>query len=164
MPCLPQRGRALQSVSLRLGCVRLTERFVADPARPFTDQAFREVSAHVQAVLGESGFAFRLQPRGPRSALAAPSPPSGPSARVATACPGQQTDPEMTVAELRRLLAETGSLPSLARRGGSRSAPARADVFPAALATLLAMRQLGRLRGYRHSLYNLRWGLAAACS
>jgi exopolyphosphatase/guanosine-5'-triphosphate,3'-diphosphate pyrophosphatase len=39
--------------------------------------------------------------------------------------------------------------------------PARADVFPTALATLLAVAELGRFSAYRHSLYNLRWGLAA---
>jgi exopolyphosphatase/guanosine-5'-triphosphate,3'-diphosphate pyrophosphatase len=39
--------------------------------------------------------------------------------------------------------------------------PARADVFPVALATLLAVAELGRFEGYRNSLFNLRYGLAA---
>jgi exopolyphosphatase/guanosine-5'-triphosphate,3'-diphosphate pyrophosphatase len=36
----------------------------------------------------------------------------------------------------------------------------RADVFPAALATLIAVADLGRFVAYQHSFYNLRFGLA----
>jgi exopolyphosphatase/guanosine-5'-triphosphate,3'-diphosphate pyrophosphatase len=38
--------------------------------------------------------------------------------------------------------------------------PARADVYPTALATYLAVARLGHFDSYRHSLYNLRYGLA----
>jgi exopolyphosphatase/guanosine-5'-triphosphate,3'-diphosphate pyrophosphatase len=37
---------------------------------------------------------------------------------------------------------------------------ARADVLPAALTTILAIAEMGGLHAFRHSLYNLRWGVA----
>ena len=37
---------------------------------------------------------------------------------------------------------------------------ARADVFPAALVTMLAVAELGPFKFFHHSLHNLRWGLA----
>jgi exopolyphosphatase/guanosine-5'-triphosphate,3'-diphosphate pyrophosphatase len=38
---------------------------------------------------------------------------------------------------------------------------ARADVLPVALATLLAVTETAGLSHFHHSLFNLRWGLAA---
>ena len=38
---------------------------------------------------------------------------------------------------------------------------ARADVFPAALITMLTVAEYGLIRLFHHSLYNLRWGVAA---
>ena len=37
----------------------------------------------------------------------------------------------------------------------------RADVFPAALVTLLALAELGAVQAFHHSFRNLRWGVAA---
>jgi exopolyphosphatase / guanosine-5'-triphosphate,3'-diphosphate pyrophosphatase len=38
---------------------------------------------------------------------------------------------------------------------------ARADVFPAAVITMLSVAEYGHISSFQHSLYNLRWGLAA---
>jgi exopolyphosphatase/guanosine-5'-triphosphate,3'-diphosphate pyrophosphatase len=162
LECLAFRGRrARQSVSLQLGCVRLAERFVADPGAPFPDAARREITDHVRATLETSGFAFDLQ-RGAAAVGAGGTLTAVRSIRAArdgVLLAG--TDPEVTVAELERLLSETGSQPLVSRRRIPGLPPARADVFPTALATLLAIARTGGLQGYRHSLYNLRWGLAA---
>jgi exopolyphosphatase/guanosine-5'-triphosphate,3'-diphosphate pyrophosphatase len=37
----------------------------------------------------------------------------------------------------------------------------RADVFPAALVTMIAVADYAHIDRFHHSLYNLRWGLAA---
>jgi exopolyphosphatase/guanosine-5'-triphosphate,3'-diphosphate pyrophosphatase len=39
--------------------------------------------------------------------------------------------------------------------------PARADVFPVALATLIAVAAYGGFAAFHNSVYNLRYGLAA---
>jgi exopolyphosphatase/guanosine-5'-triphosphate,3'-diphosphate pyrophosphatase len=38
---------------------------------------------------------------------------------------------------------------------------ARADVFPAALVTMLTLADYANIGRFHHSLHNLRWGLAA---
>jgi exopolyphosphatase/guanosine-5'-triphosphate,3'-diphosphate pyrophosphatase len=47
------------------------------------------------------------------------------------------------------------------RRAIPRLPPGRADVFPTALVTLIALGKIARASMFRHSFYNLRFGLAA---
>jgi exopolyphosphatase/guanosine-5'-triphosphate,3'-diphosphate pyrophosphatase len=158
LECLDFRGRrVLQAVSLPLGCVRLTEMFVADPSAPFT--AGREVAAHVRTTVLDSGFS---PPRG------ATAIGTGGTLTTARAILGarmglslESTSPRLAVGELRDMLAQIGGLPLDARRNIPGLPPARADVFPAALATLVELAGLGGFEAYHHSLYNLRWGVAA---
>ena len=71
------------------------------------------------------------------------------------------TDSLVTVASLRELLAALGRMPLAERKKTPGLPPLRADVFPTALATLIAIAELGGLTAFRNSLYNLRYGLAA---
>jgi exopolyphosphatase/guanosine-5'-triphosphate,3'-diphosphate pyrophosphatase len=157
------RDRAVrQSQSFPLGCVRLTERFVADPAQPLPADVAARVAAHVRATLAGAGFG--IAPTAPdRSAVG-----TGGTLATVRAILGardgrafEATDPAVTVAHLRTLLAELGALPLAARRAVPGLPPARADVFPVALATLLAVAEAGGFAAFLHSLYNLRYGLAA---
>jgi exopolyphosphatase/guanosine-5'-triphosphate,3'-diphosphate pyrophosphatase len=162
LECLAFRGgSARQAFSLPLGCVRLTERFVADATRPFGADAAAAVDRHVRATLAGSGFRFSL-PRGAAAAGTGGTLTTVRSIRAARlGVAFERTDPFVGLAELRLLLAEVGGLTLAGRRRIPGLPRGRADVFPAALATLLAIADLGGLDGYRHSLFNLRWGLAA---
>ncbi|RFC42935.1 MAG: exopolyphosphatase / guanosine-5'-triphosphate, partial [Verrucomicrobia bacterium] len=71
------------------------------------------------------------------------------------------TPPDLVVSTIRTQLREIGALPLAARQQVSGLPPARADVFPTALATLIAVADRGRFTSFRHSLFNLRYGLAA---
>jgi exopolyphosphatase/guanosine-5'-triphosphate,3'-diphosphate pyrophosphatase len=71
------------------------------------------------------------------------------------------TDPSVDAALLRQILAELGPLDLAGRRAIRGLPPSRADVFPAALVTLLELADLGAIRAFHHSLRNLRWGVAA---
>jgi exopolyphosphatase/guanosine-5'-triphosphate,3'-diphosphate pyrophosphatase len=62
---------------------------------------------------------------------------------------------------LRQLSAEICPLPLPARLARPGLTAGRADVFPAALVTLLTVAEWGRFDRFTHSLHNLRWGLAA---
>jgi exopolyphosphatase/guanosine-5'-triphosphate,3'-diphosphate pyrophosphatase len=162
LECLSfRRRRARQAVSLPLGCVRLTEKFVAHPERPFSKTAARDIAGHVRATLAGAGFAFAL----PTGAAAVGSGGTLSTVRAIRAkregIEFDRTDPSITLAELRRLLAEIGGWTLVRRKKIPGLPPARADVFPAALATLIAVAELGGFDGFRHSLYNLRWGVAA---
>jgi len=162
LECLSFRGRRVTgAVSLPLGCVRLTEKFVPAPGRPFPAAAGRRIADHVARVLSDSGFAFSL----PAGAAAVGTGGTVTTVRAILAARAgrtlEETSTRVTAAELRKLLAWTGALPLAKRKRVAGLPPARADVFPAALATVLAIAGIGRLGAFRHSFYNLRWGLAA---
>jgi exopolyphosphatase/guanosine-5'-triphosphate,3'-diphosphate pyrophosphatase len=162
LECLAFRERRIvQALSLQLGCVRLTERCVPDPALPFSEEAEKRARAHTTEILRASGFRFDLP-------ADAPAVGCGGTLTTARAVLGArvgknfaETDAFVGVATLRALLDETGRASLEQRRQIAGLPPARADVFPTALATLLAVAEAGRLSGFRNSTYNLRWGLAA---
>jgi len=67
----------------------------------------------------------------------------------------------ITLARIRELMTETAGLPIEGRRALPGLPAARADVFPAALATVVALLEHAGAGAVRHSLCNLRHGLAA---
>jgi len=161
LECLAFRDRQIaQEVSLQLGCVRLTERFVADVTAPFTSQATSLVAAHTREVLAQSGFTFSL----PESAVAIGTGGTITTVRAILGAragkPFEQTNPIVTTAELQGLLAWLGALPLADRKNVPGLPPTRADVFPTALATFLAVAEAGRFTAFQNSLFNLRFGLA----
>lgn len=161
LECLAIRTRRLQqAASLPLGCVRLTERFVADPHAPFGRDSEAAIANYTRRVLETSGFEFALD----GSPLAVGTGGTMATARaIIGARDGKsfdQTDPVVPVARLRELLSWLGALPVAERRRVPGLPPARADVFPAALTTLIAVAEAGRISAYHNSLYNLRYGVA----
>jgi exopolyphosphatase/guanosine-5'-triphosphate,3'-diphosphate pyrophosphatase len=66
------------------------------------------------------------------------------------------------MAELRAMLTTCAPLATPDRRMALPGLPAsRADVFPVALATLIAVADLGGVERFHHSFFNLRYGIAA---
>ncbi len=149
-----------RAASLPLGCVRLAEKLLPDASLAFGDRSRDAVATHVREALVKSGLPWPVPTGTPvvgtggtlttvRSILAA-------EGKVAF----ERTDPRVGVSQLQAILARVGQL-DLASRRAVRGLPAgRADVFPVALATLLALAELGDFPEFRHSLRNLRWGLA----
>lgn len=161
LECLAFRNRRVeQAVSLQLGCVRLTEKFVPNTALPFPADSARQIARHTDEVLTESGFTFSLPPE----AVAVGTGGTLTTVRAILAARAghslDQTDPSIAIGQLRDRLASSGALPLSARKQIPGLPAARADVFPTALATLLAVAELGRFDAYRHSVFNLRYGLA----
>lgn len=148
-----------QAVSLPLGCVRLCERFVSDPAQPLPTPEARAIRQHVDTILRER-FDF--------SARTLPAVFAGGTMTTIRAMLAESVGVEIddiparidlaTVeAALDRLaamtLAERETVPGLSSR--------RADVMPTALVTIVALAEVGGFSAFQHSLYNLRWGVAA---
>ncbi|OIR13491.1 guanosine-5'-triphosphate,3'-diphosphate pyrophosphatase [mine drainage metagenome] len=161
LECLYFRNKQIAAaISLPLGCVRLTERFVANPAAPVAASVLDAVSSHARAELAASGFPF---------GAAAPAVFAGGTMTTARAIRAaadgrelMESPREVTRAELARLLGAVSALPLEHRRTDIKGLPAtRADVFPAALATMLAVAEVGRFDSFTHSFYNLRYGIAA---
>ena len=162
LECLAFQNReVVQAGSLPLGCVRLTEKFVADVTQPFTPAAAEQIERHTQATLFDSDFTFSL----PAGAIAVGTGGTLTTARSIFAAremkSWEEVDPVLRVSELKQLLMTLGEMPLDRRRKVSGLPRARADIFPAALATLIAVAATGRFDAYHHSMYNLRYGIAA---
>jgi exopolyphosphatase / guanosine-5'-triphosphate,3'-diphosphate pyrophosphatase len=151
--------RVVQVASLQLGCVRLTENFVADPAQPVAPESAAAIASHVHDVLAGS-FRFVL----PRDAAVIGTGGTVATARAMLAATAgitfEQSPVRVSVGELRELLARIGPLPLDRRRQVPGLPPPRADIFPVALATLIAVAEAGGFPAYHYSAYNLRYGLA----
>jgi len=154
-------GAVRQLTSLQLGCVRVTERCVPEPARAFTAGEIEGVRSHVRHVIRESDFRFALEP--PVVAVATGGTATTFRA-VEAAASGKSfasTSPILPVPALNALAARLATLTIDGRRTIPGVPAARADVFPAALLTLVELAGFARAAEFRHSFYNLRFGLAA---
>ena len=162
LECLTFRDRRIQqAASLQLGCVRLMEKFVADPTAPFSLQSGGQIAAHCRDVLARGRVTFSL----PTGTAAVGTGGTMATARAILGAragiPFERTEAVLTVGQLRELLTSLGSLPLPDRRQVPGLPQARADVFPTALATFLAIADAGHFPSFRNSLHNLRYGLAA---
>jgi exopolyphosphatase / guanosine-5'-triphosphate,3'-diphosphate pyrophosphatase len=162
LECLAFRDRTLvQTASLPLGCVRLMEKFVVDPKVPFSAASAQQVKSHTRDVLAQSTFEFAL----PRDAVVVGTGGTITTVRAIFAAREakslDETDSRVTLSDLRKLLEVLAEMPLERRKQISGLPRARADVFPVALATLIAVAELGGFPAYHHSTYNLRYGIAA---
>ena len=154
-------GVVRQLASLQLGCVRVTERCVPDPQRVLTAGEIEAVRGHVRHVIRESGFRFDLAP----PVVAVVTGGTATTFRaVEAAASGKAfaaTSALLPVAALNDLAARLCTLTHQGRCTIPGVPPPRADVFPAALLTLVEVAGFARATEFRHSFYNLRFGLAA---
>jgi len=162
LECLAFRERRIvQAISLPLGCVRLTERCVQDATAPFSSRDRESIATQTKATLAASGFRFDL----PVDATAVGTGGTLTTARAVLAAlrdqPFEQSDTLLAIEDLRELFERVAKLELDERRKLPAMPFGRADVFPTALATVIALADVGKLTGYRNSTYNLRWGVAA---
>lgn len=162
LECLAFRERKTeQATSVPLGCVRLMEKFVPRPDEPVSPLAAEQVAAHTRDVLQRSTFQFSLPP----GAVAVGTGGTVTTVRAIWAAREgksfEEIEPVIEVPRLRHLFDVLAEMPLARRKQIAGLPPARADVFPIALATLIAVAEVGGFSAYRHSVYNLRFGLAA---
>ncbi|MFZ5494162.1 MAG: Ppx/GppA phosphatase family protein [Verrucomicrobiota bacterium] len=162
LECLTFKNRRIQqALSLQLGCVRLTEKFIKDPAAPVPMEQCIEIAVHAAGTLASAGFRFDL----PAGAAAVATGGTVATVRAILGARVQQradqTSPVVTADQLRGLLEALAALPLDQRKRVPGMPSARADVFPVALATIIAVAEKGGLAEFHHSYYNLRWGVAA---
>jgi exopolyphosphatase/guanosine-5'-triphosphate,3'-diphosphate pyrophosphatase len=162
LECLRFRNRKIeQAISLPLGCVRLTERCVAFPEGPFGEPQRSQVAEACRAAFASSGFLFSLPP--PAAAVFAGGTITTSRAILAGNPdePLAETASNISIDALRTLFEQIAPQSLASRRQIPGLPAARADVFPAALATVLAIAEIGGFSSFLHSYHNLRYGLAA---
>ena len=160
LECLDFRDRQIaQATSLKLGCVRLTERFIKDPAAPLVQAEANALAVHVRDELKRSGFRF---------SIAAPTAVfTGGTMTSVRAIKGarhglalEETPAIIGLDTMSHLLDELAPLDLVQRKALPGLPAARADVFPAALVTMLTVADYAHVDRFHHSLHNLRWGMA----
>jgi exopolyphosphatase/guanosine-5'-triphosphate,3'-diphosphate pyrophosphatase len=161
LECLAFRQRRVQqAASLRLGCVRLTEKLFADASQPLPANAAARIADECRTAFADAGFRFDL----PAHAVTVGTGGTLTVARAIVALKAGATaglgSSLLPVSELAAQFDRLKVMPLSGRQGFPGLPSARADVYPTALATYLAVAQLGCFDSYRHSLYNLRYGLA----
>jgi len=153
-----RNGSIEQAVSLPLGCVRLTERFIADTQGSFQPDDRERIESHTREVVTSSSFTFDL----PAGAVAVATGGTAAVARlISEELDRASPDTTLSVKDLEDQLSTLGTLPLSERRKFPGLPSQRADVFPTALATLMAVIKLSKLDRCRQSFYNLRYGVAA---
>lgn len=161
MECLSFRQRKVQqALSVPLGCVRLMEKFVPDPAAPLTDEVAAKVLPFVEQELKAGGFRFDL----PENIAVMTGGTMSTFRAIVGAATGKKADQvpaAIAVETINSLYVELRKLNLDQRKRLPGLPPARADVFPVALATILALAELGAFPEFHHSFHNLRWGIAA---
>ena len=161
LECLRFRDRVvIQSASLQLGCVRLTERFIKDPAVPLQAGECNTLARHVRDELKRSGFRFPVV--APAAVFAGGSMSTVRAIKGARHGLTMEDTPAIIGTDTLGGLLDELSLMTLEQRKVVPGLPAaRADVFPAALVTIITVADYAHIERFHHSLHNLRWGLAA---
>ena len=161
LECLAFRDRRIeQAISLPLGCVRLTEKFVADSNAPFPATAAAAITTHTADVIRASSFDFRLAPEAVAVATGGTMITARAMLGLRAGRSFADTDASVPLASLKELQAWLAPLPLAKRKTIPGLPPARADVMPAAVTVFIALADLGGFSAFRNSVYNLRFGLA----
>ena len=161
LECLLFRDRKIaHAMSLQLGCVRLTEKFIKDATAPLDQAEASTLARHVQDELKRSGFRFPI--------IAPAAVFAGGSMSTVRAIKGarhgltlEDTPAVIGTDTLADLIDELAPMTLEERKAVPGLPAARADVFPAALVTIITVADYAHIERFHHSLHNLRWGLAA---
>ena len=155
-----EAGQIQQAISLQLGAVRLTERFVEDADAPLTLKIEASIRRYVTEQLMSSDFDF--------SPAELPLIGTGGAYTVSRAMLAAETDsdiehslPQLERSTLSQLKNKLAPLPVRERLSIPRLPAARADIMPTALITIDALLEVANRSSLTHSLYNLRYGVAA---
>lgn len=151
----------VKKVSLPLGAVRLSSEMLRNPGLPMRSEEMRSITHHVQEAFQASGFTF------PRHGivLAGSGGALTVARRIRTAWLGRSMESignKLSLNFLEYLFLELASLTQKDRSRIPHLPPERADIMPTALLVLITVAGIARQKSYLHSMYNLRYGIAAS--
>ena len=153
-------GQIAQAISLQLGAVRLTERFIENRDAPLSTESEMAIHAHVAEQLSASGFNFAPN----ELPLIATGGAYTVSRAVLAALSNsdiEHSSPHLERTTLDALKQKLAPLPVHERLSIPHLPAARADIIPTALITIDALLKHADRSSLTHSFYNLRYGVAA---
>ncbi|WP_269525939.1 Ppx/GppA phosphatase family protein [Coraliomargarita parva] len=149
-----------QAISLQLGAVRLTERFIENRDATVSEVTEQAIRAHVTETIRQAGFSFEPQQL--------PLLVTGGAFVISRAMLAFQQSkdieaipPVLRLEDINRLKAELCQMPLHERMAVPHLPASRADIIPTALITIEAVLRTARRTELTHSFYNLRYGIAA---
>lgn len=153
-------GSIKNAISLPLGAVRLTERFVADKTASLPLKSESALREYVRTQIIKSGFDF--------STIDLPLIATGGAFSISRAVLAAQegntlaeSSPRIERAALDSLKQKLATSTLEERLKIAQLPPARADILPVALITIVALLEYAGRDDITHSFYNLRYGIAA---
>lgn len=152
-------GEIVQALSLQLGAVRLTERFIENKAAPLCPKSEMLIRAHVKDQLEASQFNF-LPTDWPMVATGGAYTISRAVLAAQSNLSLEESSPHLHKNELNRLNQSLAPLPLHERLSTPHLPAARADILPTALITIDTLLEVAQRNQLTHSLYNLRYGIA----
>ena len=153
-------GQIKQAISLQLGAVRLTERFIEDADAPLTLKIEASIRRYVTEQLMSSDFDFspaELPLIGTGGAYTV----SRAMLVVDTESKIEHSSPHLERSTLSHLKNKLAPLPLKERLSIPHLPAARADIMPTALITIDALLEVANRSKLTHSFYNLPYGVAA---
>jgi exopolyphosphatase/guanosine-5'-triphosphate,3'-diphosphate pyrophosphatase len=156
-----EAGQIQEAISLQLGAVRLTERFIEDKDAPVSLKSEAAIRAYATDQLMSSGFKF--------SPAELPLIATGGAYAVSRAILGAETDceienssPHLERSALKQLKNKLAPLALQDRLSIPNLPAARADILPTALIIIDTLLEVAGRSSLTHSHYNLRYGVAAS--
>ncbi|MDP4611957.1 MAG: phosphatase [Opitutales bacterium] len=153
-------GHIEQAISLQLGAVRLTERFIEDRDIPVSPDVETAIQSHVKDCLTKSGFNFSPS----ECPLIVTGGAFSVTRAVLAAKAGTTIDhfrAQLSANEISDLKARLSALPLHERMAVPHLPAARADIVPTALITIETVLRHAQRSELTHSFYNLRYGIVA---
>lgn len=155
-----QQGTIVQALSLQLGAVRLTERFIHDREAALSNQIVAAITAHVQQQLTDSGFSF-AEDAGPMIVTGGAFTITRAMLAAQAGMTIEARSPLLKHTEITALKAKLMHLPLHERMAVPHLPASRADIIPTALITIDTVLNVAQRHSVTHSFYNLRYGIAA---
>lgn len=153
-------GKIEQAISLQLGAVRLTERFIADRDLAISAEIEATLADHVLATLKTSGFTFEPD-AGPMIVTGGAFTVTRAVLAAQVAKTIEEHSPVLQQTEITQLKSKLMHMPLHERMAVPHLPASRADIIPAALITIDTMMHAANRDVVTHSFYNLRYGIAA---
>ncbi len=154
------QGHIEQALSLQLGAVRLSERFIENRDSPISPEIETKIRNHVSNTLSESGFCFTPED----APLIATGGAFSVTRAVLAAEAGTTIDhfrARLGLDDICGLKARLMALPLHERMAVPHLPATRADIVPTALMTIEQVLHNSGREALTHSFYNLRYGIVA---
>lgn len=152
-------GKIVTGKSFQLGAIRLLENYIKDPQGVILKEELYDIRKHVLNVLAAENFVI---PSVPLIGLGGVLSISRSLFAEEHHKSFEEENPWLETSDLNNLLQSLSTRNSKERIEAKKIPPGRADIMPVALQIVLTLTEAAQQTRILHSIYNLRYGIAAS--